>query len=309
MSQPLHWTPGVKAAFIDALAASGEVLAAVESVGLSPQSAYRHRALDPEFARAWDSARVIAREVVVEELRSRALHGWEENVYFRGELVGTKKRHDNRLLLALLARLDQLAGDAGDATAHRARNHFGRLVDSLESGEPTDPCYPLSTTEEVEEVKAEHDQRTRWRFYNRELEDIEREEEQEADFRRRLAEDEQSEEEERAEWESDDIDERLRPWPRPAAKPAHDCRAADNLSAAEPIDPQPAVPATRGHHPVSPLPGETPPADAAPSPDDAPASVSAFRSGQNWCAVDALAEQLLPIMQVERPPGPSIRAL
>jgi hypothetical protein len=322
MSQHLHWTPGVKAAFIDALAASGEVLAAVETVGLSPQSAYRHRALDPEFARAWDSARIIAREVVVEELRSRALHGWEENVYFRGELCGSKKRHDNRLLLALLARLDKLAGDEGDATAHRARDHFGRLIASLENGGATDHCYPLSAAEEIEEMGAEHHQRTRWRYYNRELEHIDREEEQEANFRRRLVEAELEDDEED---DDEDLHPLLRRPPRPTPESAADGDAVDDRGVdgcalagraeIDGVDPHPDVSAARGYHPVSPLPSGTPSTDAIPSPHDTPALASDILSVEDWPAdddwryTDDRAGRLFGVHDISRPPGPSIRAL
>jgi len=44
-------------------------------------------------------------------LACRAIDGIEEEVWFRGEVVGTRRRYDSRLLLAHIARLDALARD------------------------------------------------------------------------------------------------------------------------------------------------------------------------------------------------------
>jgi hypothetical protein len=49
-----------------------------------------------------------AREQVGEMLGTRAIEGIEEEVWHRGEVVGTRRRYDTRLLLAHLARLDRL---------------------------------------------------------------------------------------------------------------------------------------------------------------------------------------------------------
>lgn len=45
-------------------------------------------------------------------LACRALEGWEEDVIYHGEVVATRRRFSDRLLLAHLARLDKLCGDA-----------------------------------------------------------------------------------------------------------------------------------------------------------------------------------------------------
>jgi hypothetical protein len=103
------WTPAARTAFLEALAACGTVIEAVAVVGLSPQSAYKQRARDPGFATAWDAARGIAREVVFDQLYSRALHGWTEEVWHRGDLVGERTRQDPRLLVKLLERMDKQA--------------------------------------------------------------------------------------------------------------------------------------------------------------------------------------------------------
>lgn len=80
-------------------------------VGMSRQSAYVLRRRDRVFAAGWAGALVLARQHAEEVLASRALEGVEESVWFRGELVGVRRRFDSRLLLAHLGRLDRQAGE------------------------------------------------------------------------------------------------------------------------------------------------------------------------------------------------------
>ena len=126
------WTPARKAQFLEALAGDGNVRAACARVGLSREAAYRLRRRDALFARAWAAAQLQARERVGEVLGTRALEGIEEQVWFRGEVVGTRRRYDTRLLLAHMARLDKLAED------ERAREDAERFDELLAciAGEP-----------------------------------------------------------------------------------------------------------------------------------------------------------------------------
>jgi hypothetical protein len=119
------WTPQRKVRFLNALATGGTVRAACASVGMSPQAAYVLRRRERGFAHAWDAALVLARDHGEAVLAERALHGVEEEVYFRGELVGLRRRFDSRLLLAHLARLDRAAEDPA------AQRHAGRFDELL----------------------------------------------------------------------------------------------------------------------------------------------------------------------------------
>jgi len=111
---PAHgWTPERKAQFLDRLATNGNARAACRAVGLSAEAAYKLRRRDPLFARAWAAAILLGRENGIQALAERAIDGVEEQIYYRGELVGTRRRYDSRLLLAHLARLDQLADEEG----------------------------------------------------------------------------------------------------------------------------------------------------------------------------------------------------
>ncbi len=126
------WTRECIALFLEHLSHRGNVRAACASVGMSREAAYRLRRRDALFARGWNAALVLARAASVEMLADRALDGIEEEVWYRGELVGTRRRFDTRLLLAHLARLDkQVEDDAGTADAER----FDQILACV-AGEP-----------------------------------------------------------------------------------------------------------------------------------------------------------------------------
>jgi hypothetical protein len=142
------WTPERKTAFLDHLAHKGNVRAACKRVGLSREAAYCLRRRDPLFARGWAAGLVQAREASVEVLADRAIEGVEEPVYYRGELVGTRRKYDTRLLLAHLARLDKLVEDNRAAVADAGR--FDELLACIaEEGIPAplvneDDALPLT---------------------------------------------------------------------------------------------------------------------------------------------------------------------
>ncbi|MBM0170923.1 hypothetical protein [Altererythrobacter sp. C41] len=120
--------------FLDALATCGEVRAAAARVGVSRETCYRARRRDPDFKRLWDAALVHARAQAEAELATRALHGIEVPVFVRGEHVATWRRHDARLLLAHLGRLDRRVEDDHAATARAER--FDELLAGLAGHAP-----------------------------------------------------------------------------------------------------------------------------------------------------------------------------
>lgn len=114
-----EWTTNVKVLFLDSLSQRGNVRAACRRVGLSAETAYRQRRRDPVFARAWAAAMALARKEAEQVLATCAIDGIEEEVWYRGELRGTRVRFDSRLLLAHLARLDLAVGEDALADADR----------------------------------------------------------------------------------------------------------------------------------------------------------------------------------------------
>lgn len=99
------WTAKRQAAFLRELAATHNVSAAAQAVGMSRQSAYKLRArLQGEpFDKAWDAAFQTRFDALAEAALERAMNGVEVPHYCNGELVGTSRKYDERLTLALLA--------------------------------------------------------------------------------------------------------------------------------------------------------------------------------------------------------------
>lgn len=91
--------------FLRMLAASQNVSAAAKSVGMSRQSAYKLRARlkGAPFDIAWEAAFRHGYDNLAHAALERALNGVEVPHYYRGELVGTSRRYDERLTVALLA--------------------------------------------------------------------------------------------------------------------------------------------------------------------------------------------------------------
>lgn len=121
------WTPERRARFLDHLAAHGDVRAACGRAGMSREAAYRLRRRDALFARAWAAGLVLAQEASFEVLGSRAIDGIEEDVWYRGEVVGTRRKYDTRLLLAHIARLDR-AVEQQDGLAAEDAERFDELL-------------------------------------------------------------------------------------------------------------------------------------------------------------------------------------
>ena len=112
------WTAQARSTFLATLAASGIVRTAAQSVQLSTQSAYALRGRDPRFARAWDSAVAIARDHLVAHLTDAAIDGWTEEIWYKGECVGERRRRNPMLAMRLLERLDRLAANQRDNIHH-----------------------------------------------------------------------------------------------------------------------------------------------------------------------------------------------
>jgi hypothetical protein len=125
------WTQARTARYLDHLANHGSVSAACAHVGMSREAAYRRRRRDAVFVRSWNAALLLAREASAEVLASRAIDGVEEEIWYRGELVGTRRKYDSRLLLAHMARLDKAAEEDG---ASQDARRFDELV-ALACGE------------------------------------------------------------------------------------------------------------------------------------------------------------------------------
>ena len=100
------WTPEKKRRFLERFAECGVVVEACQAAGMSARAAYNLRDRDALFAAGWDAASVKARAPLADEAYSRARNGVIERIYKDGLIVAERHRYDNRLTMAVLARLD-----------------------------------------------------------------------------------------------------------------------------------------------------------------------------------------------------------
>ena len=136
------WTIERQSTFLRALAASHSVKKAAKAAGMSRQSAYglRARLKGEPFDLAWNAALRCRFDALAEAAMDRALNGVEVPHFYKGELIGTSRRYDERLTVALLAMQERFRGP------HRYGGHpadmyepqdFGPLLERVESGPET----------------------------------------------------------------------------------------------------------------------------------------------------------------------------
>lgn len=107
------------------------------------QSAYKLRArLDEQpFGAAWRLAMRSAVDTVVEAAIDRAVNGVEVPHYWKGELIGTSRRYDERLTTALLTTgaLQQRSHFPVGPEHEFAQRDLSRLLNRIEAG-PSEWC-------------------------------------------------------------------------------------------------------------------------------------------------------------------------
>ncbi len=102
---------------------------------------YDWRREDPEFADQWDEALEEAISSAEVELRRRAVDGWEEPIFSKGELVGTKIVKSDRALELLIKRwrpeyierrnIELNGGVTVDGQVNHEHQHTHRVAPSI----------------------------------------------------------------------------------------------------------------------------------------------------------------------------------
>jgi len=108
--RPVHvakadrWNKFKMARFLRELAATHSVTAAARSVGMSRESAHRlrNRLKGQPFDVAWEAASRHGYDALADAALDRALNGVEVPHYANGELVGTHRKYNEQLTVALL---------------------------------------------------------------------------------------------------------------------------------------------------------------------------------------------------------------
>ena len=94
-------TPLKRAAFLAAYQETGTIRAAAEAAGIDRTTHYRWLD-DPEYAELFYQAQQEAVESLEAEARRRAVTGWQEPIFYQGQVVGHRRRYSDTLLIFLL---------------------------------------------------------------------------------------------------------------------------------------------------------------------------------------------------------------
>lgn len=128
------WTPAKQRQFLQMLAEGHTITNSCAALGMSTSSAYalRRSAAGAAFALGWQAALLLAREHLADRLLERAMHGSVDTITRPDGSTVTRQRHDNRLAMHMLARLDRLAeegcGPADHAAARLVAGEFEQFL-------------------------------------------------------------------------------------------------------------------------------------------------------------------------------------
>jgi hypothetical protein len=125
--------------FLEGIAEGLTVAAAAGRAGISVTAVYnfRNRRAGRAFNLAWEAASCRARRPLADRLHDRSLEGQTETIRDKdGEIVGTRHRHDNRLAMAMLTRLDRKveASQEDERLVTILAEEFEELLDCIEEG-------------------------------------------------------------------------------------------------------------------------------------------------------------------------------
>jgi hypothetical protein len=133
------FTGAKQVVFLESIAAGFTVAEAAERAGVSPTTAYnfRNRRQGRAFNIGWEAASRRARRPYADMLQDRGVAGQTDTSRDKdGALVGTRHRHDNRLAMAMLTRLDRKAEAyrEDERLVTVVAEEFEELLDIIEAG-------------------------------------------------------------------------------------------------------------------------------------------------------------------------------
>ena len=88
--------------FIEVLCKSANVSQACRAAKITRSYVYRLRTDEEAFKQEWDTAIEEAADALESEARRRAVTGWREPVFYKGEKVGDIRKYSDALLMTLL---------------------------------------------------------------------------------------------------------------------------------------------------------------------------------------------------------------
>ena len=155
------WKPEIQRAFIEALANTGSVASACRMVERSEGSAYalRRHPQAGEFAQAWAAAQGHGVLRLQDAVLDRALNGVEVPLVYQGEVIGSYRKHDDRLALFILRNHlpEQYGGDGGRAPHAIDAKKLERLKKDWQAERDAEEAEAESGVADfVEQIKGMH---------------------------------------------------------------------------------------------------------------------------------------------------------
>lgn len=154
-------TPERQEEFLEMLAATGSITEAAAAVGISRTALYKLRAnpAAAAFRERWAGALREATAVLAGEAFERALKGTSQPIWYKGEQIGERVRHNDRLLMFLLRAHDPaIYGRADEARpAGKSRSPAGAGEQAVQSAEPRAPRVLVSTSSTSQTVDESED--------------------------------------------------------------------------------------------------------------------------------------------------------
>jgi len=143
------WTDERQKTFIEALADTGSVAAACRQVDMTTVGAYylRRQPGAEEFRTAWEKAINLGVQRLEDIAMDRALNGVDVPIYSYGELIGTRKSYNDRLLMFMLR--------------NRAPERFGNSV-SGKSGRGGGDLKGMNAVGKMEKRRLKKKWREQW---------------------------------------------------------------------------------------------------------------------------------------------------
>ena len=103
---------------------------------MTRDAAYKARERSGQFRAQWDAALDEAADILEAEARRRAVEGWDEPVFQKGEQVGVVRKFSDQLLITLMRadrparfarRTVEITDEALEAELAQARERVARL--------------------------------------------------------------------------------------------------------------------------------------------------------------------------------------
>lgn len=91
--------------FLKAFERSADISQSARAAGISRMTFYRHCDSDPDFAGQFEQLRDGMAEDLTGAAYRRAVYGVRHPVYYKGAVVGSRRRYSDRLTIFLLAKL------------------------------------------------------------------------------------------------------------------------------------------------------------------------------------------------------------